>query len=344
MSNIFNKRFSYSSLIFIVLLISFPCFSQNKILGRVYDSDTKKPIENVCIIKKGSVEGTYSNSYGFFELTLFSADSIIIASHLNFELSEVRIPNSDKFVFFLERYRTPLPLLDIRHFREEIRYDIDSSNFHESDLDSNAFFGPLEINAEFIGGNEGLFNYFGDNFNLSESAKDSLVEGTITIFFTVDKNGFTKNISVFGDTLFCMGDMMIKSVSQMPKWKPARQCGKPVEQDFQVDVKFSNEIYTVVEDPAQYPGGMDEFLKYVKENIKYPEEARVNNIKGTIYVHFTVNRKGVIIPSSIMVLNPMGYGLDEEAIRIVKNSSPWLPARQRGTAIALNVNVPIIFK
>lgn len=344
MSNILTKKFIYPSFVLVAILLSNSSLCQKRIIGKVCDADTKKPIENVSIIKYGTLIGTVSNSLGYFELLTADTDSLILTSHLSYEEAILRIPDSDRFVFYLKRNRTQLPLLDIRHFRNEVRYDIDTSGFYESSPKSKELFAIFEERAEFPGGNEGLFNYFGDNFALTEPAKDSLVEGVISVFFTVDNLGNATNITATGDTAYALGDLMIKIVQQMPKWKPAKQRGISVEQDFQVDISISNELFVIVEEMATYPGGMKKFQKYVDENLNYPEEARINNIKGTIIVYFVVNRNGAILPKSVKALNSLGFGLDEEAIRLIKNSSPWLPGRQRGKSIALKVNVPIIFK
>ena len=67
---------------------------------------------------------------------------------------------------------------------------------------------------------------------------------------------------------------------------------------------------------AEYPGGKTALSKYIKENLQYPKEALNNNIEGVVFLKYEVNEKGTI--HSISIINSIGYGCDEEAIRLVK--------------------------
>jgi protein TonB len=101
------------------------------------------------------------------------------------------------------------------------------------------------------------------------------------------------------------------------------------------------EIFTVVEQPPIFPGGMQALGKYLSDNLKYPKKAARKNKQGTVYVNFVVNRVGEIV--DIKVLKGIGFGLDEEAMRVVKNMPTWVPGTQGGKTVSVRYNLPIKF-
>ena len=67
---------------------------------------------------------------------------------------------------------------------------------------------------------------------------------------------------------------------------------------------------------AEYPGGSEALKKFVKENLRYPQEAVLHRVEGKVFLKYEVNDKGEV--HSVKVTNGIGYGCDEEAKRIVK--------------------------
>ena len=67
---------------------------------------------------------------------------------------------------------------------------------------------------------------------------------------------------------------------------------------------------------AEYPGGSEALKKFVKKNLRYPQEAVLHRVEGKVLLKYEVNDKGKV--HSAVVLNGIGYGCDEEAKRIVK--------------------------
>ena len=67
---------------------------------------------------------------------------------------------------------------------------------------------------------------------------------------------------------------------------------------------------------AEYPGGSEALKKFVKENLRYPQEAVLHRVEGKVFINYEVNDKGEV--HSVKVTSGIGYGCDEEAKRIVK--------------------------
>lgn len=90
-----------------------------------------------------------------------------------------------------------------------------------------------------------------------------------------------------------------------------------------------------------YPGGEEALLKYLSKNMSYPEQARNENVTGTVYISFIVSQNGDL--KNIQILKGLGYECDEEAIRLIKNMPYWEPGEQRGKPIEIQYNMPIKF-
>jgi protein TonB len=101
------------------------------------------------------------------------------------------------------------------------------------------------------------------------------------------------------------------------------------------------EIFQVVEDPPEFPGGEEELFKYLGKSIQYPPMAKDAGVSGVVYVTFVVNEDGSI--SDVEVLRGIGAGCDKEAIRVVKNMPKWKPGKQRGKSVKVQFNLPIRF-
>lgn len=102
------------------------------------------------------------------------------------------------------------------------------------------------------------------------------------------------------------------------------------------------EIFTIVEQMPEFPGGTEALYKFIGNNMKYPAIARENSIEGLCVVQFVVNEDGSI--TDVKVLKDIGGGCGDEAARIVKKMPKWKPGKQRGKAVRVQYNLPIRFK
>lgn len=114
----------------------------------------------------------------------------------------------------------------------------------------------------------------------------------------------------------------------------------PVQVEEEEEV-VEEEIFTVVENDPEFPGGMDALYKYLRENIKYPQIAKENNITGRVFVTFVVEKDGSI--ANPRILRDIGGGCGAEAIRVVKSMPKWNPGKQRGKPVRVQFNLPVMF-
>ncbi len=113
----------------------------------------------------------------------------------------------------------------------------------------------------------------------------------------------------------------------------------PVEEEEEAE---EAQIFTVVESMPGFPGGESARIKYLNENIKYPQMARESGIQGRVFVTFVVEKDGKV--TDVRVLRGIGGGCDEEAVRVIKNMPNWNAGKQRGKPVRVQFNMPILFK
>lgn len=100
--------------------------------------------------------------------------------------------------------------------------------------------------------------------------------------------------------------------------------------------------YTSVEVKPTFKGGdADSFVKYVQENIKYPQSALENNESGKVTVSFVVDANGKV--RNAQVVKGVSEALDAEALRVVKESPDWAPAKQDGKNVPVTYAIPVTF-
>lgn len=106
--------------------------------------------------------------------------------------------------------------------------------------------------------------------------------------------------------------------------------------------KKNDMVFDVVEVMPQYPGGPIAMLKYIMENIKYPEQAMKEGIQGRVTVRFIVEKDGSISDvKPILSVHPL---LNKEAVRVVESMPKWTPGKQNGKPVRVRFNVPVMFK
>ena len=125
------------------------------------------------------------------------------------------------------------------------------------------------------------------------------------------------------------------------------------ETDKAVEVKYvpveveeeeveEQQIFQVVEEMPEFPGGMGECMKWLGKNMKYPTISQENGVQGRVIVQFVVNRDGSIVDA--VVARGVDPYLDKEALRVVGLMPKWKPGKQRGKAVRVKYTLPVMFR
>lgn len=102
------------------------------------------------------------------------------------------------------------------------------------------------------------------------------------------------------------------------------------------------EIFVAVEQQAEFPGGQAALMKWLSNNIRYPEAAQQNDIQGRVIVKFVVEKDGSIGKAEI--LKGVDKDLDREALRVVKKMPKWQPGKNNGVSVRSYFTLPVTFK
>lgn len=102
------------------------------------------------------------------------------------------------------------------------------------------------------------------------------------------------------------------------------------------------ETFTFVEQSPQYAGGNEAMAAFLRKNLKYPRLATQAGVQGKVFVQFTVGSDGKI--ENATAVKGIGFGCDEEAVRVVKMMKDWMPGKQAGVPVRVRFTLPIAFQ
>lgn len=101
------------------------------------------------------------------------------------------------------------------------------------------------------------------------------------------------------------------------------------------------QVFFIVEDMPEFPGGEMALRTYIANAIKYPVIAQENGIQGKVYVTFVVGKDGSV--SNASIARGVDPSIDKEALRVVNTLPKWKPGKQRGKPVNVSYTVPINF-
>ncbi|GAA4500785.1 hypothetical protein GCM10023172_21650 [Hymenobacter ginsengisoli] len=103
----------------------------------------------------------------------------------------------------------------------------------------------------------------------------------------------------------------------------------------------TNEPFIVVEKMPEFAGGQEALLRYLRSHLRYPGSALAAGVGGKVFMSFVVGADGTI--SDVTILKGLGYGLDEEAQRVVRQMPAWTPGYQSKHPVPVRFTLPITF-
>ncbi len=109
-----------------------------------------------------------------------------------------------------------------------------------------------------------------------------------------------------------------------------------------LDDNFNMMGLGIVDQNPEFPNGQAALFKFIQKSLVYPNIAWENNVSGTVYVSFTVNRNGLI--NNVQVKRGIGSGCNEEAVRVIKSMPRWKPGLSNGIRVPVNYTLPVRFQ
>ncbi len=113
-------------------------------------------------------------------------------------------------------------------------------------------------------------------------------------------------------------------------------------QEMIVQEAEQEQVFDVVEQMPQFPGGDAALFEYLSSHMKYPAIAQENGVQGRVIVTFVVERDGSI--TDVKVVKSVDPSLDKEAVRVVSGMPNWIPGKQNGAPVRVKYTVPVSFR
>ncbi|AFK04352.1 TonB family protein [Emticicia oligotrophica DSM 17448] len=181
------------------------------------------------------------------------------------------------------------------------------------------------------GKNKGTITDDNGNYTIQATANDELVFSLVgfenTTVAVADKKEINVKLSS-GSQVSMEGRVQALSEIVVAGFKPNEDAA-------------GEEVFTTVEENPSFPGGLDELYKNIARNLRYPEPARRANVQGKVFVKFIVRKDGSV--SDLKVLKGIGFGCDEETIRVIGSLPKWNPGKQNGVSVNVYFTMPISF-
>jgi TonB family protein len=278
------------------------------IKGKVVDASTSKPIEGVSIIIQGTNTGTTTDKNGAFKIKSESSDLILMFSHIGFNTSfnEFKSDNNNAIIQMVKNVQELTEVVvsypnENQSIKPTPYYVLDGAPSDEATVKALL---PDAIESVSVLKDESATIHYG------EKGKNGVVLITTKKGnATEDNSGKNKNIII--------------------------------KQGVKIEISDKEGVFTVVEQLPSFPGGENERVKFLSNNLKVPSEGLKEGLEGTVYVTFVVKEDGSIKDAKI--LRGLGKTYDEEVLRVVNLMPAWLPGVQRGKAVAVQFNMPVKF-
>ena len=139
----------------------------------------------------------------------------------------------------------------------------------------------------------------------------------------------------------------MKTDTMKPESKPTKKKGiatvsEPIPEVTEEIKEDKNKVYNHAEVDPVFPGGQSALDDYIKDNIKYPAPAMENEIEGKVLIQFIVDENGNVTGTTVLS-KPLGYGIEQEAMRVVSNMPQWTPGKVKGKNVKTYRLLPITF-
>ena len=231
----------------------------------------------------------------------------------------------------------------------------------------------VEEMPEFPGGMQQCMYFLSTNIKYPEEAIQKNIEGRVIVQMVIKKDGSIADAKVVRHVDPLLDAEALRVVNLMPKWKPGKVKGEAVNVKYTLPVWFrlslpdtktkdstyvkggveytvlkvkeqkdENGVYHICDVMPEFPGGMAACMKFLAENINYPEDCKKGGIQGCVIAQITIEKDGSISQTKIM--RSVHPSLDKEALRVINSMPKWIPGKHEGQNVACRYTFPVLFK
>jgi protein TonB len=224
------------------------------------------------------------------------------------------------------------------------------------------------------GGPEAYAQYLADHQQYPTAALQRGAAGTVEVTFVVEKSGVISNVAATKPLDPALDAEAVRLIKGGPKWTPAQHKNQKVRQRVSIPISFQIPLgaggpapavepdaeptpglpkpapgnpkpgtsVVAPDQPARPVGGTEAFFAWIQKNQQYPALARQRKIEGRVMMEFVVQKDGSLTDAK--VVKPLGSGLDQEALRLIKTAPKWTPATYQGQPLKQKMVLPIVFQ
>jgi len=337
---------------------------QKSVKGKVVSEDNK-PLPGAMVVVQGTTMGASADVKGYFKIDNVPEDGILIASFVGFK-SKVLKPdfNSDMTIkmvkdtvkfYGLEEVAPPPPPPPPVSDIQEINDVTPPPALNDGPPPLYVVDGVITPNAEaekISHEKIASVNVLKDKKGLKpatekygEKGKNGVVE--ITLKKDMDKtlvviDGVVKENKKLSEIINSNDIASMNLIQGQDAIDKYGEKGKNGVAELTTRTSKEEQPFVVVEEYPEFPGGSAAMNEWIIANSKYPAEALKEKIQGKVNVSFTVSTTGKV--KDPVVTKSVCPSLDKEAIRVISSMSDWIPAKQSGKSVAVQVTVPVEFK
>jgi TonB family protein len=326
--------------------------------GRVI-SEEGTPLKSASVIVAGKTMGTITDANGNFELKL-TDDSPLVISFVGYASEKVN-PDFEKEM--LVTLKTKVIGIDPMgndasavNLKKKPLILIDGKESTKAEMDK---LNPSEISSVSVLKDKNATDKYG------EKGKDGVIELTLksasdnsnTQSFKlqshepliVNSTGGPNDPLVLVDgkmiddkQLHSLAPQDIESISVLKNASATALYGEKGKNGvILITRKKTGDVFQIVEEMPQFPGGVDALRSFVALTLKYPEDALKKGISGKVFVNFNVDKDGSV--TNAKVVRGVDPSLDKEALRIVNSLPKWKPGQQAGEPVKVSYTLPVDF-
>ncbi|MDU1890548.1 MAG: TonB family protein [Dysgonomonas sp.] len=208
-------------------------------------------------------------------------------------------------------------------------------------------FVQYETMPSYPDGVKAMYDFIKEHLLYPVSAIEEKVEGRVMVRFLVSRTGCIEDAQVIKGIHPDCDSIAVRIVRKMPKWIPGSSRGIANSVYFTLPIHFKlsdatdeNTICFIPDEYASYPGGTEAMLKFIKENLRWPNTEF--DFQGRVILRFLVTNEGKI--DRVEVLRGIDPKVDIEAIKVINLMPDWIPGKYKGKSINTYFTIPVSFR
>ena len=304
-----------------------------------------------------------------YQLRLFEAATGV--KYSSFTNNFINCSTKKRIVMMMKKQTSPWALLKALYVLPValVAVSVISCTSPKEKKAKDTVFEVVEEQPEYPGGYGEMMKFVSMNVRYPKEAQEKGIQGRVVVQYVINADGSMSDINVVKSVDPLLDAEAVRIISMMPSnWTPGKQKGEAVRVRMTQPVTFRfsdsetqhedegilvmaygpkkqaivGEVLDVVEEQPMYPGGMEELMKFMRKEVKYPQEAQDKGIQGRVVVQFVVKKDGSIAEAN--VVKPVDPLLDAEALRIVGLMPNWTPGKQKGEPVNVRFTLPVHFR